>query len=57
MLGNVQRRKLEYAGIQQTKIAMLFAFAEGKFESFNKCVCLSLEELTGKGKFRISLQK
>ena len=30
---------------------MLFAFAEGKFESFNKCVRLSLEEITGKGKF------
>ena len=32
-------------------------FAEGKFESFNKCVRLSLEEITGKGKFRIWLQK
>ena len=49
--------RIEYVRIQQTNIAMLFAFAEGKFESFNKCVRLSLEEITGKGKFRIWLQK
>ena len=57
ILGKVQRQKIEYAGIQQTNIAMLFAFAEGKFESFNKCVRLSLGEITGKGKFRCKSEK
>ena len=53
--GMFRDRRLNMAGFQQTNMAMLFAFAGGKFESFNKCVGLSSEEITGNGSFGIGL--
>ena len=44
-LGNFVRQKIEYVwNLNKTNIAMVFAFARGGFETFNKCVRrLSLE--------------